>query len=56
MIAETHVFTPALLNEFRAGFDRVSEGVYQQDIGHQRQRRGGIADDFHQPARFRTQL
>jgi hypothetical protein len=33
MIAETHVFTPALLNEFRAGFDRVSEGVYQQDIG-----------------------
>jgi len=33
MIAETHVFTPALLNEIRAGFDRVSEGVYQQDIG-----------------------
>ncbi len=33
MIAETHVFTPALLNEFRAGFDRVSEGVFQQDIG-----------------------
>ena len=33
MIAETHVFTPSLLNEFRAGFDRVSEGVYQQDIG-----------------------
>jgi hypothetical protein len=33
MIAETHVFTPTLLNEFRAGFDRVSEGVYQQDIG-----------------------
>jgi hypothetical protein len=33
MIAETHVFTPTLLNEIRAGFDRVSEGVYQQDIG-----------------------
>jgi outer membrane receptor protein involved in Fe transport len=33
MIAETHVFTPSLLNEFRAGFDRVSLGVYQQDIG-----------------------
>ena len=32
MIAETHVFTPALLNEFRAGFDRVSLGVFQQDI------------------------
>ena len=34
MLAETHVFTPALLNEIRAGFDRVSLGVFQQDIGH----------------------
>ena len=33
MIGETHVFTPTLLNELRAGFDRVSLGVYQQDIG-----------------------
>jgi len=33
MLAETHVFTPALLNEIRAGFDRVSLGVFQQDIG-----------------------
>ncbi len=33
LAAETHAFTPALLNEFRAGFDRVSLGVYQQDIG-----------------------
>ena len=33
MLAETHVFTPALLNEIRAGFDRVSLGVYQQDFG-----------------------
>jgi len=33
MIAETHVFTPALLNEIRLGFDRVSLGVYQQDSG-----------------------
>jgi len=33
MLAETHVFTPSLLNEIRAGFDRVSLGVYQQDIG-----------------------
>ncbi len=32
MLAETHVFTPALLNEIRAGFDRVSLGVFQQDI------------------------
>lgn len=33
MLAETHVFTPSLLNEIRLGFDRVSLGVYQQDIG-----------------------
>jgi outer membrane receptor protein involved in Fe transport len=33
MIAETHVFTPSLLNEIRAGFDRVSLGVFQQDMG-----------------------
>ncbi|HLY18535.1 MAG TPA: TonB-dependent receptor [Bryobacteraceae bacterium] len=34
MLAETHAFTPALLNELRAGFDRVSLGVVQQDSGH----------------------
>ncbi len=33
MIAETRVFTPVLINEIRAAFDRVSLGVYQQDIG-----------------------
>jgi hypothetical protein len=34
MLGETHVFTPGLLNEIRAGFDRVSLGVFQQDFGH----------------------
>lgn len=33
MASETHVFTPGLLNEFRAGFDRVSLGVFQQNFG-----------------------
>jgi len=33
MLAETHVFTPTLINEIRVAFDRVSLGVYQQDIG-----------------------
>ena len=33
MLAETHVFTPTLINELRGAFDRVSLGVYQQDIG-----------------------
>ena len=29
MIGETHIFTPAFLNEFRAGFDRVALAVNQ---------------------------
>ena len=33
MASEMHVFSPNLLNDFRLGFDRVSSGVYQQDIG-----------------------
>ncbi len=32
MIGETHVFTPSLLNEVRAGFDRVALHVTQQDM------------------------
>ena len=33
MASETHTFSPSLLNELRLGFDRVSEGVFQQDLG-----------------------
>jgi len=33
MASETHVLTPNLINEFRAGYSRVSAGVYQQNIG-----------------------
>src|SRR5262249_41490028 len=33
MLSETHVFTPAVLNEIRTGFDRVSLGVLQQKAG-----------------------
>ena len=33
MAAETHVFSPSLLNEIRFGFDRVALGVVQQNAG-----------------------
>lgn len=33
MASETHAFAPNLLNELRLGFDRVSAGVYQEDLG-----------------------
>lgn len=32
-IGETHVFTPALLNELRLGYNRVSNGDFQQNQG-----------------------
>ena len=33
MASETHAFSSNLLNDFRMGLDRVSSGVYQQDMG-----------------------
>ena len=32
-LSETHIFTPALLNEFRAAFNRVSNNTIQQGAG-----------------------
>src|SRR5579871_5326979 len=32
VVSHTHTFTPNLLNEFRLGFDRISSGVFQQNI------------------------
>lgn len=32
---ETHLFTPALLNEFRTGFARTNPFTHQSDYGHQ---------------------
>jgi hypothetical protein len=34
MIGNTHVFTPAFLNELRAGFDRVALSVTQQNVNN----------------------
>ncbi len=33
MLGETHTFSANLINELRGGFNRVSAGSYQQDIG-----------------------
>jgi hypothetical protein len=33
VIGETHVFTPSLLNELRLGYNRVSNGDFQQNQG-----------------------
>ncbi len=33
MASETHIFTPNLLNEFRLGFNRVSIGSFQENLG-----------------------
>ena len=52
MIAETHVFTPALLNEIRAGFDRVSLGVFQQDMGHDLNGQVGLPEISTNPRDF----
>ena len=52
MASETHVFTPALLNEFRAGFDRVALGVFQQDMGRSVNRAVGLPELSANPRDF----
>jgi Carboxypeptidase regulatory-like domain/TonB-dependent Receptor Plug Domain/TonB dependent receptor len=52
MVSETHVFTSALLNEFRAGFDRVALGVFQQDMGQSINRSVGLPDLSTNPRDF----
>ncbi|MCX6621637.1 MAG: carboxypeptidase regulatory-like domain-containing protein [Acidobacteria bacterium] len=40
--SETHAFTPGLLNEFRLGFNRVSAGSLQEDLGRGMNRDVGL--------------
>ena len=42
MASETHIFTPNLLNEFRFGFNRISAGVYQENLGRNLNRDVGL--------------
>jgi hypothetical protein len=43
-LAETHFFTPALLNELRLTFNRVSNGDYQQNQGTSLNRQLGLPE------------
>jgi hypothetical protein len=43
-LGETHIFTPALLNELRLAFNRVSNGDYQQGRGASVNRRLGLPE------------
>ncbi|HVP49444.1 MAG TPA: carboxypeptidase regulatory-like domain-containing protein, partial [Bryobacteraceae bacterium] len=42
MLSETHVISPEVINEIRAGYNRVALGVFQQDIGSNVNRSVGI--------------
>jgi outer membrane receptor protein involved in Fe transport len=44
MLSETHIFSPALLNEVRLSFSRVALGVTQQDQGIDVNRQIGLPD------------
>lgn len=44
MLSETHIFTPELINEFRAGYSRVSAGSYQQNMGTSINQAVGLPD------------
>ena len=43
-LGETHIFTPALLNELRLAFNRVSNGDYQQGQGTSANRQLGLPE------------
>jgi hypothetical protein len=44
MLGETHVFSPNLINELRAGYNRVSAGSYQQNIDQDLNHQVGLPD------------
>ncbi len=52
MLGETHVFSPNLINELRAGYNRVSAGSYQQNIGQNLNAQVGLPDLSANPRDF----
>jgi hypothetical protein len=42
MAGETHIFSASLLNELRFGLDRVSAGVFQQNLGNNLNQQVGL--------------
>ncbi len=56
MLSETHVFSANLINEFRAGYNRVSAGVFQQDTGQSINRAVGLPELSNNPRDFGLSL
>jgi hypothetical protein len=56
MLSETHVFSANLINEFRAGYNRVSAGVFQQDSGRSINRSVGLPELSNNPRDFGLSL
>jgi hypothetical protein len=52
MLGETHVFSPNFINELRAGYNRVSAGSYQQNIGRNLNAQVGLPDLSGNPRDF----
>ncbi len=44
MVGETHAFSPVWVNEFRAGFSRVSAGSFHENMGNSINRRVGLPE------------
>ncbi|HYE65373.1 MAG TPA: TonB-dependent receptor, partial [Pyrinomonadaceae bacterium] len=52
MLGETHVFTPALVNEARLAFNRVSIGVFQETFGRSVNNSVGLPELSNNPRDF----
>jgi len=52
MLGETHALSANIINELRAGYNRVSAGTYQQNIGHDVNSQLGIPNLSNNPRDF----
>ncbi len=52
MLGETHAFSANIINEVRAGYNRVSAGTYQQNMGNDLNKQIGIPDLSRNPRDF----
>ncbi len=44
MLSETHVFSAAVLNQVRVGFNRVAAGAFQENLGNSVNQRVGLSE------------
>ena len=56
MLSETHVFSADVINEIRAGYDRVSAGSYQQNMGTSINQKLGLPEISNNPRDFGLSL